>query len=98
MTTYSYNIDDAEIERLQTLLSYNILDTPQEDEFDNLVKLISLICNTPIALISMLDDRRQWNKAKIGIEPDEVPQKDVIPFSPLLHMSNDLDGTPVNDR
>ena len=72
--TYTYKYDDVEeIKRLQTLLSYNILDTPYEQEFDSLVKLISLVCNSPIAIISMIDDKRQWYKAKTGIDQDEAP-------------------------
>ncbi|MCM4159257.1 response regulator [Antarcticibacterium flavum] len=70
--------NNEEIRRLQTLLSYNILDTPGEEEFDGLVKLISIICNSPIALISMLDDKRQWYKAKVGVVQDEVPKEDTI--------------------
>ena len=72
--TYPYNDDVEEIKRLQTLLSFNILDTPPQEEFDSLVKLISLICDSPIAIISMIDDKRQWYKAKVGIPQNEVPR------------------------
>jgi PAS domain S-box-containing protein len=76
---YTYRLDGTEeIRRLQALLSYNVLDTPQEDEFNNLVNLVSLICNSPIALISMIDDRRQWYKAKTGIDQDEVPRTETL--------------------
>ena len=51
--------DIKEIKRLQTLLSYNILDTPYEEDFDELAQLIALICDVPIAVISMIDDKRQ---------------------------------------
>ena len=72
--TYPIKFNDIEeIKRLQTVLSYNILDTPPQIEFDNLVKLISNICNSPIAIISMIDDERQWYKAKTGISQNEVP-------------------------
>ena len=72
--THPYNDDVEEIKRLQTLLSFNILDTPPQEEFDSLVKLISLICDSPIAIISMIDDKRQWYKAKVGIPQNEVPR------------------------
>ncbi len=62
-----------EIKRLQTVLSYNILDTPYEKDFDELAQLIALICDVPIAIISMIDDKRQWFKAKVGIPSDETP-------------------------
>lgn len=70
---YTYKINEAEeIKRLQALLSYSILDTPPQEEFDNLVKLISIICDAPIAIISMIDNKRQWYKAKTGISQSEV--------------------------
>ncbi|HKL35698.1 MAG TPA: response regulator [Salegentibacter sp.] len=62
-----------EIKRLQTLLSYNIIDTPYEENFNELAQLIALICDVPIAFISMIDDKRQWYKAKVGIEEKETP-------------------------
>jgi len=65
--------ENKEIKRLQTLLSYNILDTPYEKDFDELAQLIALICDVPIAIISMIDDKRQWYKAKVGISMNEVP-------------------------
>ncbi len=67
-----------EIERLRTLLEYGILDTPYEEDFNGLAQLASTICETPIALISMIDDKRQWYKAKVGIARDEVPRKETF--------------------
>ncbi len=43
------------------------MDTPPESSFDDLVRLASLICGTPIALVSLLDDKRQWSKARVGL-------------------------------
>lgn len=65
-----------EINRLKELLSYNILDTPYEEDFNGLVELISIICESPIAIISMIDDKRQWYKAKIGIDRTEVSRQE----------------------
>jgi PAS domain S-box-containing protein len=70
--------DIREIKRLQTLLSYNILDTPYEEDFDELAQLIALICDVPIAVISMIDDKRQWYKAKVGIEGSETPKEETF--------------------
>jgi GAF domain-containing protein len=50
-----------------------ILDTPPEPEFDDLVALTSEICRTPICLISLIDSERQWFKAAIGLERSETP-------------------------
>ncbi|WP_136667907.1 ATP-binding protein [Flavobacterium sp. H122] len=61
-----------DIERLKALISYNILDTPEEESFNNLAELVSIICNTPAAIISFIDDKRQWYKAKKGIPISEI--------------------------
>lgn len=58
--------------RLADLHQYNILDTPEEEEFDHLVKLASRICNAPISLISLLDAERQWFKARVGMDEQET--------------------------
>ena len=52
--------------RLEALYQCKILDTPAEKEFDEIAQLVALICGTPIALISLIDDRRVWVKAKVG--------------------------------
>ncbi|SDS34883.1 sensor histidine kinase [Christiangramia echinicola] len=57
-----------EKERLQALHDLDILDTEAEDAFDNIVEMASLACNKPVALITLLDDDRQWIKSKIGTE------------------------------
>jgi signal transduction histidine kinase len=58
---------DYETERLQALESYSILDTLQEDEYDNLTFLASQICGTPVALLGFVDKTRHWFKSAIGI-------------------------------
>jgi GAF domain-containing protein len=57
----------SETDRLATLRSYRVLDTPPEPAFDDLVQLAAHTCQTPVALISLIDDRRQWFKAEVGL-------------------------------
>lgn len=57
-----------EQERLQDLYDYQILDTPPEAELDELAEIASLICNTPISLITIIDEHRQWFKSKKGLD------------------------------
>jgi diguanylate cyclase (GGDEF)-like protein/PAS domain S-box-containing protein len=59
--------------RMQSLLQYHILDTPAESGFDDLTALASQICHTPIALITLLDEKRQWFKSRLGLGLSETP-------------------------
>jgi signal transduction histidine kinase len=59
--------------RLAALNSYNILDTGEEKDFDDLTTLASAICQTPIAFISLIDDKREWFKSRRGIVEVETP-------------------------
>ncbi|QMS91392.1 PAS domain S-box protein [Nostoc edaphicum CCNP1411] len=60
--------------RLEALRQYQILDTPPEEAFDDLAFLAAQICNTPIALINLIDANRQWFKAKVGLNLQEMPR------------------------
>lgn len=64
-----------EPERLAALKQYAILDTAAEDAFDELVQLAATICDVPIALISLIDEHRQWFKARVGLEPQQTPRE-----------------------
>jgi anti-sigma regulatory factor (Ser/Thr protein kinase) len=59
--------------RLQALRGYKILDTDPEKGFDDLTILASHICETPVALISLIDENRQWFKSRVGISVTETP-------------------------
>lgn len=61
-----------EAARLEALRDYEILDTPAEQEFDDLTLLASQICGTPISMLSLVDRDRQWFKSRVGMEAQET--------------------------
>ena len=64
----------SEQERIDSLLKYNILDTPAESSFDALVALAAEFCKVPISVISFLDRDREWIKSEVGTTLREVPR------------------------
>jgi two-component sensor histidine kinase len=73
-----------ESDRIAALRSYRVLDTPQEPEFDALVQLAARLCRAPVALISLIDERRQWFKAEVGLGVRETPLNRSICLSAML--------------
>ena len=96
-------------ERLDALRSYDVLDTPYEDHFDDVVDLVAEVCETPIALISLVDGHRQWFKAVKGLDVSETPLESSICSHAILekelveicdtHADPRMNGNPlcVND-
>jgi two-component system, NtrC family, sensor kinase len=64
-----------EISRLSELYSYSILDTKSELHFDELAILASSICQTPIAMVGLVDAERIWFKAEVGVKFNQVPRE-----------------------
>ena len=60
--------------RLKTLRSLNVLDTPSEERFDRLTRLAKRMFDVPIALVSLVDENRQWFKSCIGLNVSETPR------------------------
>ncbi|WP_438481470.1 ATP-binding protein [Oleiharenicola lentus] len=87
-------------QRLATLRSYDILDTPPEQEYDDLVALAAQICDAPTAAITLVDEARQWFKARVGIDAPETPLElsfcahAIVPASEELYIVPDASRDP----
>lgn len=66
--------DSSEEARLKAVYSLDLLDTPEEPEYDELVRLAAEICGTPISTITIVDAHRQWFKAALGLRDRETPR------------------------
>lgn len=64
-----------ETARLETLHASGLLDTLPEQAYDDITLLASQICQTPIAYMSLVDEKRQWFKSKVGLEANEIPRE-----------------------
>src|SRR5512135_1779697 len=67
-------LPDNETERLQALRDYHILDTGKEQAYDDITALAAYLCDVPIALISLVDESRQWFKSRVGLNRRETPR------------------------
>jgi PAS domain S-box-containing protein len=68
-------LPDNEQTRLAVLHRYDILDSGSEAEYDDLTKIAAQVCQTPIALITLVDSERQWFKSRIGLQVAETPRE-----------------------
>ncbi|RCR66847.1 GAF domain-containing sensor histidine kinase [Larkinella punicea] len=64
-----------EINRINALKAYHILDSLPDSDYDAITNLASQICQTPISLISLIDDKRQWFKSNHGLDVRETPRE-----------------------
>lgn len=92
-------ITSREDKRLAAVRRYGVMDTPPDDALDEITALAAAICDTPIALISVVDDQREWFKSKIGFAASEIARD--ISFSPHALQGPDLFVVPdasINPR
>lgn len=66
---------DDEKARQQALERLQVLDTPDERAYDDMTRLAADLCGTPIALISLTDNHRQWFKSRVGLQAREMPRE-----------------------
>ena len=67
--------DDGENARQNALLRLHVLDTAEEQAYDDITRLAADVCGTPIALISLMDNKRQWFKSRVGLQIRETPRE-----------------------
>ncbi|RYY62989.1 MAG: GAF domain-containing sensor histidine kinase [Chitinophagaceae bacterium] len=70
-----YPVPENEEQRIQALDTYHIMDTAEEKDFDELTQLASVICGTPIALVTFIDRDRQWMKSHHGTTLTQTPRE-----------------------
>ncbi len=86
---------DDDGERVDFLRSLNILDSGADEAFDRITREASSIMQTPIALVSLVDQDRQWFKSKVGLDANETPRNlafcahAIYPDNPGLFVVND---------
>jgi len=104
------NLAPDEDQRLAALFRLEILDTPPEPEFDELVQFAAALCHAPVSLITLVDEKRQWFKASFGVNVHgtarevafcniTIPQRDVVEIPdatlhPRLADNPDVTGPP----
>lgn len=75
MTGFEKGSAEHEARRLAELKRLRVLDTAAEQSFDEITRRASKLCEVPIALISLIDEKRQWFKARVGLDPQETPRE-----------------------
>ncbi len=86
-----------EAKRLDALHELEILDTETSAAWQRIVELASIICETPIALVSLIDEERQWFKARVGLEPAQTPREQAFCGYAILQDGLFVVDDPQND-
>ena len=68
------SVPENERQRLHALYGYQILNSLEEEDFNRITKMASLICDVPISLISLLDEKEQWFKSSLGLSIGKIPR------------------------
>jgi GAF domain-containing protein len=95
-TDNMFPLPQNEAERLEVLTGYDILDTLPEKDFDAITRLASYICGVPIALVSLLDENRQWFKSQVGLPVPETARN--ISFCQYAILNNEIFEVPDTQK
>jgi len=89
-----FPIPENEIKRLEALISYEIMDTPPEREFDDIASLTAAVCDTPIGMVSFINEDRKWYKSKVGTSSNEMKREVAICAHTIM---SDVDALVIED-
>ncbi len=81
-------IPSNDLDRINALNEYDIMDSEPESDYDSIVDLASKICEAPISLVTLVNEDRQWYKAKTGIDGHETPREEA--FCAYTILDNEL--------
>ncbi|MEE7561445.1 GAF domain-containing protein, partial [Xanthomonas sp. Kuri4-2] len=89
----------AEARRLASLRAYGILDTPREAVFDDITRIASMVCQTPISVVNLIDAERQWFKSEVGLGVRETPlESSICAHAILQHDFLEVADTTLDER
>src|SRR5271157_6272 len=91
-------LPENETSRLGALWSYRVLDTSPDERFDDLARLATYVCGTPIGLVGFIDADRQWFKSRIGWDVSEIPREVSFCTHTILQTDLVIVSDTLNDK
>ena len=91
-------VPSNEAERLAALKAYHILDTGTEQSYDDITTLAAHICEVPIAMISLVDEARQWFKSRLGVDQQQTPREVAFCAHAIFKNGNFIVRDATRDR
>lgn len=86
-----------EADRLRALHDYKVLDTPEDPVFQDIVRIASVVCDTPMATISLVDSERQWFLARVGVADQQTPRDAAFCAHTILEATPLIVGDALED-
>ncbi|HEU4496209.1 MAG TPA: ATP-binding protein [Flavobacterium sp.] len=102
MSDKKHPVPENEKERIEALKRYSILNTLSEDQFNDVTRLVSYICQVPLAHVGFMDEKRLWFKSTVGFEAVEMSREDTfcqhtLMGTGLLEVPNALESELFKD-